>query len=510
MKIIKLLLFFGLTFFIVYGLPSKIFSQQQKPNILFIFTDDQAPTTIHALGNEEIITPNLDTMVSKGVTFTNAYNMGAWGGAVCISSRAMLNTGKSLWDAQKLDIKIKDTVIINSMWGPLMKKMGYDTYISGKWHVKTPAEQNFDNVVNLRPGIPKEGRTRDWSGFKKKIEESLAKNPEGFARDVLPIGYNRPLGPDDNSWSPSDTSLGGYWQGGEHWTNVLEKDAVSFIEDASQKENPFFMYISFNAPHDPRQSPQKFQDMYITEDLSIPESFQPLYPQYKEIANDPFLRDAGIAPFPRTEYATQVHKKEYYASITHIDVTIGKILDALEKSGKADNTYIIYTSDHGLAVGEHGLFGKQNMYDHSMKAPFIVIGPGLQGGRTVNENIYVQDAMATALELAGYEKNNAVFFNSVLSLAKGDSNQTSYPAIYGSYMDVQRMIKKDDYKLILYPDVPIAKLFDLTNDPNEMNNLADNHDQKERVKNLFNELTKLQNDLGDPLDLTETFTYLLN
>ncbi|HAV61561.1 MAG TPA: choline-sulfatase, partial [Verrucomicrobiales bacterium] len=100
-------------------------------------------------------------------------------------------------------------------------------------------------------------------------------------------------------------------------------------------------------------------------------------------------------------HAVKVHRQEYYAIITHMDAQIGRILDALEATGKADNTHIFFTADHGLAVGHHGLLGKQNMYEHSLRPPLIVAGPGIPRGRRIEARVYLQDIMPTTLELAG-------------------------------------------------------------------------------------------------------------
>ncbi|MEX0981787.1 MAG: sulfatase-like hydrolase/transferase [Bacteroidales bacterium] len=126
----------------------------KKPNIIFIFADDQCYSTIHTLGNNEIKTPNLDKLAQAGVTFTHAYNMGAWGGAVCVASRAMLNTGKFIWRAHAVEDSQQEIVERGEMWGQLMKKAGYDTYMTGKWHVRTDAKDHFEHVVHVRPGMP--------------------------------------------------------------------------------------------------------------------------------------------------------------------------------------------------------------------------------------------------------------------------------------------------------------------------------------------------------------------
>ncbi|MGQ1783804.1 MULTISPECIES: sulfatase-like hydrolase/transferase [unclassified Saccharicrinis] len=470
----------------------------EKPNIVFLFADDQCHATIHALGNNEVITPNLDKLVNGGVTFTNTFNMGSWSGAVCVASRAMLNTGKPVWVANE-GVKLVDKGKAKS-WGQMMQDQGYETYMTGKWHVHLPAEKHFNHTTHVRGGMPKDNW--DHAAMVKKFKN--LKEGEDY-RDFMPVGYNRPLSKEDDSWLPTDPKHGGFWEGGQHWSEALRDDAISFINQAKTSDKPFFMYLAFNAPHDPRQAPQEFQDLYDAESLTVPESFRELYPEADFIGNGPSLRDAALAPFPRTKYATQVHKKEYYASISHLDAQVGKILQALEESGKADNTYIIYSADHGLAVGDHGLFGKQNMYDHSVRPPFMIIGPGLEKGKKVDAEIYLQDAMATALDLAGSTQTDSVFFNSVMPLAMGEQTHSNYNGIYGGYLSLQRMIRKDGYKLILYPEVKKVKLFDLKSDPLEMNNIADNPEHKQRIKQMFADFKTLQKEVGDELNIDEYY-----
>ena len=476
-----------------------------RPNVLFIFADDQTYTSIQALGNREIKTPNLDRLVSSGATFTHTYNMGAWSGAVCVASRAMMISGRSVWRAQKITEDWKSGGSLDKTWGNLLEHHGYNTYMTGKWHVDAPADKVFQEVKHVRPGMPADAW--DHAEMEKKFEEVVDYNkvkPE----DVMPTGYNRPLSEDDNSWSPVDTQFGGYWEGGKHWSEVLKDDAISFIEAAAQKDDPFFMYLAFNAPHDPRQSPQEFLDRYPLNQITLPPSWLPDYPYKDQIGNGPRLRDEALAPFPRTEYATKVHLKEYYALITHMDQQIGGILEALERSGKMDNTYIFFTADHGLAMGRHGFMGKQNMYEHTLGVPLIVVGPGIPEGKKIDQNIYLQDIMATTLELANVAKPDYIEFKSLLSTAKGESGGPLYDAIYGCYKDLQRMIKKDGFKLIVYPEVPKVRLYHLSEDPDEMNDLAEQPEYEDKVHELFQDLIKLQSEMGDELDLKPLFNDL--
>lgn len=488
--------------------PAGDAQETPPPNIVFLFTDDQTYTTIHALGNEVIQTPNLDRLAKRGTTFTHAYNMGGWNGAICVASRAMMISGRPIWRAQQQDSlwRQQDTTALHQTWGRLMAQQGYNTYMTGKWHVQAPADQVFDQARHVRPGMPPDAWINRQAA---KTERATKSTGYDDPQDDAPLpGYNRPLSENDTSWSPTDTTFGGFWKGGKHWSEVVKDDAVGFIQDASAQEKPFFMYLAFNAPHDPRQAPQQYLDLYALENIPVPASFLPEYPWKDSIGNSRSLRDEALAPYPRTEYAVKKHRQEYYAIISHLDAQIGKILDALEASGTMDNTYIFFTADHGLAVGNHGLIGKQSLFDHSIRVPFIVAGPDIPSGKRLDQDVYVQDVMATSLELAGIEKPPYVEFNSVLDLANGNTKESFYPAIYGAYMDYQRMIRKDGYKLIVYPRINKVLLFDLEKDPNEITNLAEKPEQAERVKRLFNDLIDLQDTMGDRLDLSEIYQTL--
>jgi len=446
----------------------------EKPNVLFIFSDDQSYETIRALGHTDIDTPHLDRLVERGTTFTHAYNMGAWHGAICVASRSMLLTGRTVWRAKAGEKKQGEDVQAGRFWPQRMAAQGYETYFSGKWHLKPDPAKAFDHAVNQRPGMP------------------------GAAKE----GYNRPLPGQPDPWSPSDPKFGGFWKGGKHWSEVLGDDGVGFLEQAAKSDKPFFMALHFNAPHDPRQAPQEYVDRYPPARIKVPENFLPEYPQKEEIGAGKGLRDEKLAPFPRDENAIKVNRREYYAIITHMDAQIGRILDALEKTGKADNTWIIFTSDHGLACGHHGLMGKQNMYEHSLRVPFIVTGPVVKAGARIASPIHLQDAMATALDIAGADREG-IEFQSVRPLLAGEKG--GLDAVYAAYMDTQRVVIHDGWKLILYPDAKVAKLFHLTEDPQETKDLAADPAMAPRMKALFAKFRELQRRYDDKLDLEQVF-----
>jgi len=184
-----------------------------------------------------------------------------------------------------------------------------------------------------------------------------------------------------------------------------------------------------------------------------------------------------------------------------MDAQVGRILDALEKTGKAENTYIFFTADHGLAVGHHGLFGKQNMFDHSVRVPLMVKGPDVPKNKKIDSPIYLQDIMATSLDLGGVEMPAQVQFKSLLPLIEG-KNKQSYDSIYGGYMKLQRMVTMDGYKMIYYPKIDKTLLYDLKNDPMEMKNIADDPANAGIIKKLKKRFKQLQKETGDTLSIS--------
>ena len=485
---------------------------KEKPNIIFLFADDMTYSAIRAHGNTEIKTPNLDRLAAQGISFTHAYNMGAWNGAVCLASRAMIMSGRSLWRANdfRQNWVTRDTTATRQSWGKLMEQAGYDTYMTGKWHIDAPAEDLFQKVRNVRPGMP----PHFWKHHEimQQLDEVVGKQMKDgklvTVADIMPVGYYRPLNEGDTTWSPSDPKFGGFWKGGTHWSEVVKDDALAFIEHAKTSENPFFMYLAFNAPHDHRQSPQEYLDMYPLDQVSLPENWLPEYPWKDAIGNTVRLRDEALAPYPRTEFAIKTHLQEYYAIISHMDAQIGRILSGLETAGLMDNTYVFFTADHGLAVGQHGLMGKQSMFDHSIRVPLLMMGPDIPQGEMLMTDVYLQDVMPTVLELAGIQSPDYVEFKSLLALAKKERAKSYYPEIYGAYTTLQRMIRKNGYKLIVYPRIRKVLLFNLESDPLEKNDLSDSPESSSVAKVLFEDLMTLQQQMGDTLDLRPIYERL--
>lgn len=448
-----------------------------KPNILFIIADDMPWKTVAALSGEDIETPNLDRLAARGTSFDQAFNSGGYHGAVCVASRTMLTTGRQLWWCRDEEKHLKgDFTRDGRTWPQRMSAAGYRTGMTGKWHVSIPADAIFDEVRHVRPGMP-----GDRSN-----------------------AYERPVDGQPDPWSPTDRAEGGFWKGGTHWSEVIVDDYRELV--ASDDPRPWFLYVAFNAPHDPRQSPQEYLDRYPLDRIKLPVNYLSTYPHRDPMAAPHSLRDERLAPMPRTEFAVKTHRREFFAIITHLDAQIGRILDDLESRPGGENTVIVFTADHGLGCGEHGLMGKQNMYDHSVRVPFLIAGPGIPAGRRIDAPIYLQDIMPTTLELAGAALPDDLDFQSILPILRGERGGRE--SIYGAYRDHQRMIQLGRHKLIVYPQAEVARVFDLEEDPHEMRDLIGTPEGDAIAGRLFPALLDLQREMLDPLDLTEAFPAL--
>jgi arylsulfatase A-like enzyme len=451
-------------------------SATNRPNFLFIIADDLMYRTIHSLNNPEVHTPSMDRLAASGTAFTHCFHQGSWSGAVCVPSRTMLNSGLTAFHAEAGIDEVPT-------WGQTLGASGYDTYICGKWHLDpTVLQRSFKEMGPVAPGM-------------------LVSTPEdGDA-------YNRPRPGDD--WQPWDESLKGHWLHTGLWKNetpdrIQHADALysdSFIDHllnkAAKRDSPFFMYLGFNSPHDPRQAPKEYLDLYPQDKIELPPNYLSEHPFDQ---GDYKVRDELLAPFPRTPEAVQLHRREYYALITYMDAQIGRILDALEKSGKAANTYVILTADHGLAVGEHGLMGKQNVYDCSVRMPLIISGPGVERGRRVDGFVYQHCLYATTCDLANIPVPETVQFPSLAPLLRG-KGEAPYTNVFSYYKDFQRMVRTSTHKLIVYPKIKRTQLFDIAKDPWEMHDLSQDPGSAEIRKELFQQLLQLQRELGDPLKL---------
>jgi arylsulfatase A-like enzyme len=449
----------------------------KKPNILFLFTDDQRFNTINSLGNNEIITPNMDKLVRKGTTFTNACIPCGTSIAICMPSRAMLNTGRKLFHIQGAGEQIpKEHITI----GQVLQKNGYRTFGTGKWH---NGKEFFNRSFSEGAEIFFGGMTDHW-------------NVPAFNYD--PSGkYDKVCLITDNFFYSNETRERNcdHIHAGKHSSELVSDASIDFINNY-EDDKPFYMYISYLAPYDPRTMPKKYLDMYNPEQMELPKNF---------LENHPFdngalkVRDELLASFPRTQNETRRHLAEYYAMITHLDAHLGRILDALEQKGCLDNTIIIFSSDNGLALGSHGLFGKQNCYDHSVRVPLIFSGPEIPKNAQSEAYVYLFDIFPTICDLIGIEITKSVEGSSLVD-AMYNPGEKIRDYLYFAYLDRQRAIKDQQYKLVEYiikRNHSTTQLFDLKNDPLELFNLAANPEYKDKIVNLRQKMYILRDEWDD-------------
>lgn len=470
-------------------------SQKQKvdqevnpvpPNILLILTDDQRRNTINALGHKDINTPNLDKLVSNGTSFTNAYILGAATAAVCSPSRAMLMTGRHYFN-------IEPSVYAQFAFPPeergksdlltfpaYFKANGYTTFTTGKQHNgRDWVERGFDEVKAAFLG----GMT---THFGTKV------------KDYTPgAGWSAP-----------------YQHKEKFSSEVFADAAVSFLEN-TQGDSPFLMYVSFTAPHDPRTAPQAYHDDYPVDAIDLPQNFMPEHPF--EIADDR-IRDEVLVPFPRTEQMIKKEIADYYAMISATDAQIGRILQALEDSGQAENTIIIMSADNGLAVGQHGLLGKQNVYEHSIGIPLVFSGPNIPKNKKVDALAYLHDVFPTLCGLTHLEIPASIETKDLSPVIKGEKASVrnamhfAYQSWPGDLLKKEqksnpggghRAIRKGNFKLIVSSKDAVFtyQLFDLEKDPWELSNLIDDHNFTSIKTDLLNELQQLISQTGDPAQL---------
>lgn len=478
---------------------------QSKPNFLIFVTDDQTYNAIGTLGNSDVVTPNLDRLVHNGTTFTHAFNQGSWSSSVSVASRLMLITGQYMKNAICNDIYIDDWARVKHeepstqvpLIGETFRNNGYKTFVTGKWDSNEALLRNFDEGQTLKKGV-----ALDEKGNRIKIKYKYVS--------------------EDYNWDPSNPKLAGHWRPkvrrivqqegvrsisepfsvNKHSTEVNGEAAINFIH--KQKANqPFLMYVAFYTPHDPRQAPRRFVEMYSKKDIKLPHSYLPQHPFDQ---GDSKVRDEMLAPFPRSKESIYYHRRDYYATISHTDEVIGRIIDELERSGLDDNTYIIFTSDHGLAVGNHGLMGKQNLYDHSIRVPFIIKGPNIKPDIKIHNMIYMQSIYATVCDLAQINIPATIDYKSIVPMLK-DSNKKGEEYIWARFKDFQRTIRSEQYKLIIYLKARRIQLFDMQKDPYEKVNLASDKAYASLLKKMFKLLQEKEKTLGNNTNLGQLSDY---
>lgn len=444
-------------------------AKSKKPNVLFLLTDDQRPDTVRALGNPMIDTPNLDSLVRDGTAFTRAVAPNP----ICVPSRAEIMTG---CDGFRNGVQGFGGERMNPelvLWADCMRTAGYHSWYVGKWmNDGRPITRGYKESLGLFAG----GGAKWW-----------VDQVDYHGRPVT--GYRGWIFQDDEGRKFPEKGVG--------LTPNISKEfadaAIAFINRKPKK--PFFLHVNFTAPHDPLLMPPGYEDKYDPAKMALPRNFLPEHPFDHGNSRG---RDELLLPWPRTPEDVRRDLAVYYAVISHMDEQIGRILKTLEATDQVGETIVIFTSDQGLAMGSHGLRGKQNMYEHTVGTPLVFRGPGISGGKRSSAQCYLRDLYPTVCELAGIDIPKTVQGSSLVPVIRGNE-ESIYTHVFGHFRDAQRMIRTDRWKLIYYPKLGRYQLFDLAHDPCELKNLAEDARHADVLAELRGKLKAWQNEVGDPL-----------
>ena len=443
-------------------------AQQERPNFLFILTDDQSQETLRCYGNTVCDTPHLDRLASQGMVVRDAHHMGAWAGAVCRPSRTMIMTGRYVWNI------------------PGNKDPGVSNPPN---FAQQAAEQSMAAVFN-RAGYDTFRTCKTGNSFPQ------ANAKFEVVRDAMKRG---------------DSAEGGSQWHGDQVVDFLNQR----LKDKDQ--DPFLIYFGLSHPHDPRRALPDLAKKYgATNDDAPLESPNPKAPplQANYLPEHPFhhghpnLRDEVSVPGVlrrRDEATVRNELAREYACVENIDRQVGRVLEKLKTMGELENTYVVFTSDHGIAVGRHGLMGKQNLYEHTWKVPFMMMGPGIPAGSSASGFIYLSDVLPTFCDLAGIQTPDCVDGESFRSVIEG-TRERIRDHVYGVYAGGtkpgMRSIKTSDgWKLIEYnvlgKSVRETQMFNLNDNPNEF--IPEHHDANLQSKLGINP-KPLQTDLAEHPD----------
>ena len=423
----------------------------KRPNILFIIADDQSPFDFKAYDpSSPLHAPAIGTMASKGMTLDGAYHMGSMSGAVCSPSRTMVMSGRTLWHLPRRGRKhlkreegvTKGEDVLNNTIPAVFNRAGYDT-------MRTCKNGNSYNSANelftVREDATKRGGT-----------------PE----------------------------TGSEWHG-DRVINYLNG------RERANEDDPFFIYFGFSHPHDVRDGTPELLKKYGAVNHRDKKSLPPANPQAPKLPlnwlpkhpfhhGHPGLRDevsvSGVWE-NRDERTIRNEIGRQLACAENIDRQVARVLKKLKDMGELENTYVFYTADHGMAIGRHGLQGKQNLYEHTWRVPFFAMGPGIKAGSRAPGNVYLLDVLATFCDLTGIqipETCEGISFKPVLMGKKDRVRDVLYGAYCGGTKPGMRSVRKDDWKLIKYDvldgKVRETQLFNLKDNPHEF--LAESHQAK--------------------------------
>ncbi len=412
-------------------------AEPRRPNILFILVDDQSPFDLKVYNPKSALhSPHLDRLAAQGMVLDGAYHMGSFSGAVCTPSRHMIMSGRSVWHlpigpgASTCPPDIAQQTI-----PAVFNRAGYDTMRTCKMGNSYEAA---NKLFTVRKDATKRGGTDE---------------------------------------------TGSAWHGEQVLAYLAQRDHTPATNRA-----PFLIHFGFSHPHDTRDGKPELLANYGATNHTDRTTPPPAHPRQPELPENylpahpfahghPDLRDevavSGVWE-RRDERTIRNEIGRQFACSEAIDVEIGRVLAKLEAMGELDNTYIIYTADHGMAIGRHGLQGKQNLYQHTWRVPFIAKGPGIKPGTRAEGNAYLGDVLATFCDFAGITapgSNEGLSLRPVLEGKLPILRDTLYGVYNGGTKPGLRSVKHGDWKLVKFDvlggSVRETQLFNLRENPHE-------------------------------------------
>jgi len=444
---------------------SSFAAEASRPNFVFILVDDQSPLDLQIYNPHSTLeTPNIDRLAARGMIFDGAYHMGSFSGAVCMPSRHMIMSGRTVWHLPP------------SPWGAKTSPPALEQQT-------IPAVFNRASYVTMR--TCKQGNSYEAANKLFTVRRDATKRGD-------------------------TVETGSAWHGDQVMDYLQQREA-------DNDSKPFLIYYGFSHPHDTRDGTPELLAKYGAKNHTDHEAPPSLHPKQPKIPTNylsahPFdttdsnVRDevavSGVWQ-RRDEASIRNEIGRQYACSENIDIQIGRVLKKLEAMGQLDNTYFVYTADHGMSIGRHGLTGKQNLYQHTWRVPFVVAGPGIKAGSRVEGNIYLLDVLATLCDLAGItapDSNEGTSFRPVLEGKTTAIRDVLYGVYCGGSKPGIRCVKKGDWKLIQYesPDRKVLEyqLFNLADNPDE---LLPQHHEPGTVSLIGNKPTANQTNLAsDP------------
>lgn len=509
-----------LTVFVILAFGGTLVSADDRPNIVFIFTDDHAP---HAIGAYDGIykkvnpTPNIDRLAKQGMLFRNSFCTNS----ICGPSRAVIQTGKHshingfMHNGNRFDSS-------QQTFPKLLQKAGYQTAMIGKWHLKSDP-QGFD-YWDVLPGqgqyynpmmISRNGR-RKVQGYCTDIVTDLAlewlEQQDGKQPFMLMCQHKAP----HRTWMPALRHLHLYDdveipEPPTLFDNYADNASPAHIQEMEIDRHMNLVYDLFVHPYDgwdpdagkslDRSGFRNLKTMTPEQRAAWDKAFGP--------KNEAFLK-AGLKGRDLVRWKYQRYMKNYLRCVKGVDESVGRILKYLTDSGLDKNTIVVYSSDQGFYLGDHGWYDKRWMYEESLKMPLIVKWPGVTKPGSVNEDLVQNlDYAETFLDIAGARIPNDMQGRSLVPLLQGKTPADWRKSIYYHYFEFPSVhmvakhygIRTNRFKLMRFYEFDEWEFYDLEKDPDELTNQYDNPEYRSEINRLKEELNRLKLKYGDTTDV---------